>query len=288
MAGGADVTSRRRLDAEMVRRGLAGTRSEAGLAIRAGRVRVAGRPAAKTGTLVTAGEAIRMTGPARRYVSRGGDKLEAALDRFGVQVEGRVGLDAGASTGGFTDCLLRRGARLVVAVDVGYGQLDWRLRQDPRVAVMERTNIRSLTPADLPVRPDLVTADLSFLPLRLALPALAACAADRADMILLVKPQFEVGRERVGRGGVVTDPRAWEDAIHGVCLAAASAGFVPLAVGASPVVGPAGNVEFLLHAVRPTVAGPDMGGAIRDALAEGGALREGRLPEDEGGHRADG
>jgi 23S rRNA (cytidine1920-2'-O)/16S rRNA (cytidine1409-2'-O)-methyltransferase len=272
----------------MVRRGLAGNRSEAALAIRAGRVRVAGRPAAKTGTLVASGEAIRLSGPARRYVSRGGDKLEAALDRFGVVVEGRAALDAGASTGGFTDCLLRRGARLVIAVDVGYGQLDWRLRQDPRVAVMERTNVRSLRRGDLPVHPDLVTADLSFVSLRLALPALAACAADQADMVLLVKPQFEVGRDRIARGGVVTDPQAWKDAIHGVVRASASSGFVPRSVMASPVLGPAGNVEFLLHAARPSGITADLDGAILDALAEGRSLREGRASEDEGANHADG
>jgi 23S rRNA (cytidine1920-2'-O)/16S rRNA (cytidine1409-2'-O)-methyltransferase len=288
VAGSDDVTGRRRLDAEMVRRGLAGTRSEAALAIRAGKVRVAGRPTAKTGTLVAPSEAIGMAGPARRYVSRGGDKLEAALDRFGILVEGRVALDAGASTGGFTDCLLRRGVRLVIAVDVGYGQLDWRLRQDRRVTVMERRNVRSLRPDELPARPGLVTADLSFVPLRLALPALVACAAVRADMVLLVKPQFEVGRDRVRRGGVVSDPHAWNDAIHAVAEAAAASGFPPLSVMASPVVGPAGNVEFLLHAARPSDPGTGLEGAVHDALDDGLALREKRSSDDEGEHRADG
>jgi 23S rRNA (cytidine1920-2'-O)/16S rRNA (cytidine1409-2'-O)-methyltransferase len=272
---------RRRLDTEMVRRGLAGTVSEAGLVIRAGRVRVAGRPAASSGSLVASGEAIRVADPARRFASRGGDKLEAALGRFDVTVEGRDALDAGASTGGFTDCLLRRGAHHVVAVDVGYGLLDWRLRQDPRVTVMERTNVRSLDPSALPFRPELMVADLSFISLGLALPALAACGTDAADLVLLVKPQFEADRGEVRRGGVVDDPAVWERAVRGVVKAAGDVGFEPRATMASPMLGPAGNVEFFLHASRPpappsdVAAGASFERAVRAALAEAGALRGG-------------
>ncbi|HCO04001.1 MAG TPA: hypothetical protein DIT48_11700, partial [Actinobacteria bacterium] len=182
---------RRRLDAELVRRGLASTRSEAGVAVRSGTVLVAGRPAMKAGTLVAPEDPIVLTGPPRRFVSRGGEKLEAALVRFEVDVTNALALDAGASTGGFTDCLLRRGAARVAAVDVGYGQLDWRLREDPRVTVMERTNVRDLEPGQLPFVPGLVTADLSFISLRLALPALRRCTTPGATFMLLVKPQFE-------------------------------------------------------------------------------------------------
>ena len=265
---------------------MATTRSEAGLAIRSGKVTVGGRPAAKAGTLVGPDEPIVLAAPARRFVSRGGEKLGAALDRFGIEVAGRVALDAGASTGGFTDCLLQRGAAQVTAVDVGYGQLDWRLREDPRVTVMERTNVRDLQPGDLPEPPDLVAADLSFISLRLALPALARCAAPRADLVLLVKPQFEAGRNEVGRGGVVTDPGAWERALRSVAEACVEAGFEVLGVASSPLLGPAGNVEFLLHARRDTGRPGEPEGSsermIRLAVEEGGRIRgEGR-----GGSRA--
>jgi 23S rRNA (cytidine1920-2'-O)/16S rRNA (cytidine1409-2'-O)-methyltransferase len=277
---------RRRLDVEMVRRAMAVTRSEAGLAIRSGKVTVGGRPAAKAGMLVGSDEPIALAAPARRFVSRGGEKLEAALDRFGVDVAGRVALDAGASTGGFTDCLLQRGAARVIAVDVGYGQLDWRLREDPRVVVMERTNVRDLQPGNLARAPhladlpDLVTADLSFISLRLAIPALARCAAPRADLVFLVKPQFEAGRDEVRRGGVVTDPAVWKRVVRSVAEACGEAGFDVLGVGASPLVGPAGNVEFLLHARRDPgqlaePGGPEEG-MISRAVEEGGRMGSAR------------
>src|SRR5947207_1399247 len=160
----------------------------------------------------------------RPFVSRGGEKLASALDRFDLDVTGRRCLDAGASTGGFTDCLLSRGVSHVIAVDVGYGQLDWRLREDPRVTVLERTNVRDLDPAALPYRPDILTSDLSFISLSLALPALAGAATDPATFVLLVKPQFEAGRAEVGSGGVVRDPRVWRRSIDRVALAAAEAG----------------------------------------------------------------
>jgi 23S rRNA (cytidine1920-2'-O)/16S rRNA (cytidine1409-2'-O)-methyltransferase len=239
---------RRRLDIEMVRRGMAGSRSEAAVAIDAGAVSVAGRPGVKAGTLVHADEPIVLARPGRRFVSRGGEKLDAALDRFGVPVVGRPALDAGASTGGFTDCLLSRGAAHVVAVDVGYGQLDWGLRQDPRVTALDRTNVRELEVEHLPYRPEVVTADLSFISLRLVIPALARCAHPKADLVLLIKPQFEVDRDVVGPGGVVRDPEEWRRVLASTMDACAHQGLTAAGLMASPLRGPAGNVEFLLHA----------------------------------------
>jgi 23S rRNA (cytidine1920-2'-O)/16S rRNA (cytidine1409-2'-O)-methyltransferase len=266
---------RRRLDAELVRRGLAGSRSEARDAVEAGLVTVGGRPAAKPSTMVADSEPVALAAPARTFVSRGGDKLAAALERFGVDPGGRDALDAGASTGGFTDVLLRRGAARVTAVDVGYGQLAWSLREDPRVTVLERTNVRSLQPESLPFEPSLVVADLSFISLRVVLPALAAVAAPVAEFVLLVKPQFEVGPDRVGSGGVVRDPAAWRDALAGVVAAAGELDVRPAGVMASPVLGPAGNVEFLLHAARVTSEAAPGEVDLDAALAEGSALREG-------------
>jgi 23S rRNA (cytidine1920-2'-O)/16S rRNA (cytidine1409-2'-O)-methyltransferase len=239
--------TRRRLDLELVRRGLATSRSEARDAILDGRVTVAGLPALKAGTLVDPGEDVGLVEPTRPYASRGGEKLAAALDRFAIDPSGRRCLDAGASTGGFTDVLLLRGAARVVAVDVGYGQLAWRLRSDPRVTVMDRVNVRHLRPEDLPYRPDLVAADLSFISLTAVLPALAGVAADHAILILLVKPQFESTRREVGRG-VIRDPEVWARAIRRVAEASADVGIGPRAVMPSPLRGPAGNVEFLIHA----------------------------------------
>jgi 23S rRNA (cytidine1920-2'-O)/16S rRNA (cytidine1409-2'-O)-methyltransferase len=265
---------RRRLDTELVRRGLAGSRAEAQAAVEAGLVIVGGRPAGKPSTLVAASEPVAVAGPARRFVSRGGDKLEAAIERFGIDPSGLDCLDAGASTGGFTDCLLRHGAARVLAVDVGYGQLAWELRQDPRVVVMERTNVRNLMPEDLPFAPDLVVADLSFIPLAVAVPALAGVGARGATFIVLVKPQFEVGPERVGRGGVVRDPHSWRLALNRVAGAFADRGIWPTAVIASPVVGPAGNVEFLMLARdggAPNETTTELD--VEAAIAEGDAVR---------------
>ena len=227
---------------------MAGSRSEASEAIRSGKVTVSGRPAAKAGMLVAPEDAIGLARSARRFVSRGGEKLEAALDRMGVEVAGRVALDAGASTGGFTDCLLSRGAAHVIAVDVGYGQLDWRLREDPRVTVMERTNARELRPDSVP-NPDVVTADLSFISLALALPSLVGVSAPEADFVLLVKPQFEAGRSHA-EGGVVRDPATWHWVIGSVARVAEDLGLEVRGVMPSPLKGPAGNVEFFLYARR--------------------------------------
>jgi len=268
---------RRRLDLEMVRRGIAASRSEASLASAGGAATVAGRPAGEPSLLVAPDEPIAVSGPVRRFVSRGGLKLEAALERFGLDVTGRRALDAGASTGGFTDCLLQRGAAHVVAVDVGYGQLDWRLRQDPRVTVLERTNVRDLRPDDLPYAPEVVTADLSFISLGLVLPALARVAAEGADLVMLVKPQFEAGRAAVGANGVVADPAVWERVLRGTVARAIELGLDPKALMASPLLGPAGNVEFLLQAVRvPGTAGaspPHLAETITAAVNEGRTVR---------------
>lgn len=210
---------------------------------------MAGAPATKPSRQVASDEDVAVAGEQPRWASRGGAKLEGALRRFaGVDPAGRTCLDAGASTGGFTDVLLDRGAAAVWAVDVGYGQLAWRLRQDPRVWVRDRCNVRHLTaedlPPDLPAPLTLVVADLSFISLRLVLPALTALADRSAEHVLLVKPQFEVGRGEVGRGGVVRRPAAWRAALLGVAEAAAAHGLAPQAACPSSELGPAGNVEF--------------------------------------------
>ncbi len=242
------TATRVRLDAELVRRGLARSREQAGELVAAGRVTVAGQPAAKAATQVSKDAAIAITDTSEPgYVSRGGHKLAGALAVFtprGLTVAGRACLDAGASTGGFTDVLLRAGAAHVVAADVGYGQLAWSLRTDPRVTVLDRVNVRSL--ADVSPVPELVVADLSFISLTLVLPALAACAAPDADFVLMVKPQFEVGKGRVGAGGVVRDPADRADAVRQVAGAAAQLGLGVRGVTASPLPGPAGNVEYFL------------------------------------------
>ena len=240
------TASRARLDAELVRRGLARSREQAGALVAAGRVAVAGQQASKPATQVARDAPITVadsTEPA--YVSRGGYKLAGALEAFSdLAVTGRRCLDAGASTGGFTDVLLRAGAAHVVAADVGYGQLAWSLRTDPRVTVMDRVNVRTLERVT-PV-PDLVVADLSFISLTLVLPALVACATPDADFLLLVKPQFEVGKGRVGAGGVVRDTQDRSASIEKVCGAAAGLGLGVRGITASPLPGPAGNVEYFV------------------------------------------
>jgi 23S rRNA (cytidine1920-2'-O)/16S rRNA (cytidine1409-2'-O)-methyltransferase len=251
---------------ELVRRGLASSPGEAAAAVLGGRVTVSGRTAHKPSTLVAPAEAVELVDPPPRFVSRGGDKLEAALDRFGLDVAGRDCLDAGSSTGGFTDCLLQRGAAHVVSVDVGYGQLAWSLRSDDRVSVLERTNVRDLRAEHLPAPPTVVVADLSFSSLRSVVMVLADLAADRADVLLLVKPQFELPADVVP-GGVVRDPQQWRRAVESVATACSAAGLAPREVMASPLTGPAGNVEFLLHAVK---------GDTEAALALDAALAEGR------------
>ena len=231
-----------------------------------------GAPAAKAARLVAPDEPILVLGPPPRFVGRGGEKLDGALARFGVDVAGRRALDAGASTGGFTDCLLQRGAAAVVAVDVGYGQLHERLRADPRVEVHERTNVRDLAGGDLGAPADVVVADLSFISLRTVLPALLRLAAPGADLVLLVKPQFEAGREEAARGrGIITDPAVWRRVLEDVAAALAERGAAIMGAMASPITGADGNVEFLLHAVAPAPGAdattvPD--GVLAGAVAE--------------------
>ncbi|GAA4991141.1 TlyA family RNA methyltransferase [Kineococcus glutinatus] len=241
---------RQRLDAELVRRGLARSRQHAADLVAEGRVLVRGVAASKPATQVDTAEAVVVSGAAsgEEYVSRGAHKLIGALDAFatGLHVADRRCLDAGASTGGFTDVLLRRGAAHVVAVDVGYGQLAWRLRQDPRVTVLDRTNVRHLTPEQVAPAPTLVVSDLSFISLTLVVGALARCAAPEADHLLMVKPQFEVGREALGSGGVVRDPAQRAAAVRHVAAAAGTHGLGVRGVAASPLPGPSGNVEYFL------------------------------------------
>ncbi|MER8003912.1 MULTISPECIES: TlyA family RNA methyltransferase [unclassified Streptomyces] len=244
--------ARRRLDAELVRRNLARSREHASQLIAAGRVTVGGATATKAATQVETSAAVVVTEDDADpdYVSRGGHKLAGALAVFtplGLGVTGRRALDAGASTGGFTDVLLRAGAAHVVAVDVGYGQLAWSLRSDERVTVKDRTNVRELTLDAIEGEPvDLIVGDLSFIPLGLVLPALARCAAPDADLLLMVKPQFEVGKERLGSGGVVRSPELRAEAVRTVAGQAGELGLGVRGVTASPLPGPAGNVEYFL------------------------------------------
>jgi 23S rRNA (cytidine1920-2'-O)/16S rRNA (cytidine1409-2'-O)-methyltransferase len=275
------MARRTRLDAELVRRGLARSREQAVELIDAGRVEVRGTVARKAAAMVDPADPVRVVGAdaGDGYVSRGGHKLAGALAAFaplGLAVAGRRCLDAGASTGGFTDVLLRNGAAAVVAVDVGYGQLAWALRNDPRVEVHDRTNVRSLTPEQIGGPVQLTVADLSFISLRLVLEALSACTAPDGDLLPMVKPQFEVGRGRVGDGGVVRDPGLRAEAVLEVAGYAAQLGLGVAGVTPSPLPGPSGNVEFFLwlrrdaapadpERVRTIVAGATAGREVREA-----------------------
>ncbi|MBO4209958.1 TlyA family RNA methyltransferase [Micromonospora echinofusca] len=272
------MARRTRLDAELVRRGLARSREQAAALVEAGRVQLRGVTARKPAAMVDPADPVRVVGdaPGTEYVSRGGHKLAGALAAFGplgLPVSGRRCLDAGASTGGFTDVLLRAGAAEVVAVDVGYGQLAWSLRNDGRVRVYERTNVRTLTPDTIGGEVDLTVADLSFISLRLVLPALTGCTRADGDLALMVKPQFEVGKDRVGAGGVVRDPALRAEAVLDVAAAAAQLGLGLAAVTASPLPGPSGNVEFFVwlrrgapeadpEQVRAVVAAGPTGGSV--------------------------
>jgi 23S rRNA (cytidine1920-2'-O)/16S rRNA (cytidine1409-2'-O)-methyltransferase len=239
-------TGRQRLDERMVADGLTETRSRAQSLIRAGRVLVDDTPVDKPGTPIRSDARVRVRGKDRRFVSRGGDKLAGALEDLGFDPIGRDCLDIGASTGGFTDCLLQSGARHVVAVDVGYGQLDARLRADPRVTVMERTNARHLDASALDPRPDLVVIDVSFISVRLLLPVLAE-QLPVAELLIMVKPQFEVGRERVGKGGVVRDPELRAAAVADVKQCAEELGWTAVGEAESRLTGPKGNQEIFVR-----------------------------------------
>jgi len=247
------MAPRRRLDAELVRRGLAASRTDAQASVAAGRVLVNGAPADKPARLVAAGDAVVVEGPPARFVGRGGEKLDAALDAFGVDVGGLTALDVGASTGGFTDCLLQRGARRVVALDVGHGQLHPRIRDDPRVVVLERTNIRDTTPDTIGGLADIVVVDVSFISLTVIIPVLVTLCQPGSPMVLLVKPQFEAGRAEVARGrGVITDPAVHARVQGEVDAALLAAGCRVVRWIDSPIKGGEGNRELLVHAVTAT------------------------------------
>jgi 23S rRNA (cytidine1920-2'-O)/16S rRNA (cytidine1409-2'-O)-methyltransferase len=246
----ASKQGRERLDILLVQRGLVESRQKAQALIMAGEVRVDGLVVTKAGQPVPAAAQIQISSPLP-YVSRGGLKLEAALDHFGIQVDGRTVMDVGASTGGFTDCLLKRGARRILAVDVGHGQLHPRLRQDPRVVVMEKTNIRYLNQEDLEEPPEMATVDVSFISLRLVIPAVARLlGGEILGILTLVKPQFEVGKKEVGRGGVVRERGLHERVLEEIAVVGGSMGFSPSAPFPSPVLGPKGNQEFFLWFTR--------------------------------------
>ncbi|AVP68820.1 TlyA family RNA methyltransferase [Prescottella equi] len=271
------MARRARVDAELVRRGLARSREQAVELIAAGRVLISGTVATKPATAIEAGTPLRVTEVAEEvsWASRGAHKLIGALEAFmphGLAVEGRRCLDAGASTGGFTDVLLHNGAREVVAVDVGYGQLVWKLQTDDRVHVHDRTNVRSIDAETIGGPVDLVVSDLSFISLKLVLPALVACVNEGADLVPMVKPQFEVGKDRVGAGGVVRDPELRVGAVLEVAEAAAALGLQTLGAVASPLPGPSGNVEYFLWLRKgdptPDADSPEgEGGEIRDVEA---------------------
>jgi 23S rRNA (cytidine1920-2'-O)/16S rRNA (cytidine1409-2'-O)-methyltransferase len=242
---------KRRLDTLLAERGLFESRSRAAAAVMAGDVRVAGRPATKPGEMVTDETDVAVTEPPP-YVSRGGVKLANALDAFGIDPAGRRALDVGASTGGFTDVLLQRGATSVIALDVAYGELHWKLRNDDRVIVVERRNARQVEPGELPYEPDLIVADLSFISLTKVLPAIVGAAAPRFDLLAMVKPQFEVGRERVGKGGVVRSPEDRRAALVDVAgFARSELGLSVLGFASSGLPGPAGNRETFAWLAEP-------------------------------------
>ncbi len=249
--------SRRRLDTELVRRGLVASRDRAREAVASGQVTVNGVIAHKAARLVLPGDALEIAGPPARYVSRGGEKLEGALAAFGLDVAGLRCCDVGASTGGFTDCLLQRGAADVVAVDVGRAQMHERLAADPRVTLCERTDIRDVDPTSIGAPFDLVTADVSFISLTSVMECLAELVATGAPAVVLVKPQFEVGRKQASKGrGVIRDPEQWQAAIDRVLDAATAAGLAPQAAAPSALKGAQGNVEFFLHLEKGGVPAP--------------------------------
>jgi 23S rRNA (cytidine1920-2'-O)/16S rRNA (cytidine1409-2'-O)-methyltransferase len=280
---GSEGAGRRRVDAELVRRGLVRSREEAREVVELNRVQVDGAPVRKPSSLVRRDQQLIVGGPPPRFVSRGGEKLQHALDVFGVDVAGLRCLDAGVSTGGFTDCLLQAGAREVLGFDVGYGQLAERLRRDPRVILSERTNVRSLSVDDLGGIPvDMMVADLSFISLETVLPVLLPLVTGNGRAVVLCKPQFEVGRDALGRGGIVRDPSAWLVALERVAGAVRRAGWTVDGVTPSPLRGAAGNVEFLAHLVPATAgAGPDAAGTSQDLVAavEVAVVREGLVWE---------
>jgi len=270
----ASEGQRRRVDRELVRRGLVRSREEAQRVIDERRVQVDGAPVRKAATLVLPSQHLLVGGPPPRFVSRGGEKLQGAIERFGLDLSGSVVLDAGISTGGFADCALQNGAARVIGIDVGYGQLAERLRRDPRVEVHERTNVRLIGPEIVAARSvDVLVADLSFISLATVLPALLPLVRSEGQAVVLVKPQFEVGRERVGRGGIVRGDEAWAAALERVAAAVAALDWTIAGIVPSPITGAAGNVEFLALLCPRSDADdqPAYADLIRSALDELGA-----------------
>jgi len=249
------MSQKQRLDVLLTQKGLAESRQKAQGIIMSGNVYVGGQMVDKSGTMIPIDAEVTVKGKSCPYVSRGGIKLQGALDGFSIGVEGKTILDIGASTGGFTDCLLQRGAKKIYAVDVGYGQLDWRLRNDERVVVRDRTNARYLTGEDFPEKMDLIVIDVSFISLRKILPVTVEMLREKGEVVALVKPQFEVGREDVGKKGVVRDPQKHKSAIESVLDAAEKLGYSCSGISRSAITGPAGNIEFFVRLSQDKAAG---------------------------------
>lgn len=260
---------KKRLDVLLVEKGLAETRAKAQAVIMSGLVYVEGQKADKPGTSYEESVQIEVRSGSCPYVSRGGLKLEKALRDFGVDPTGFVCSDSGASTGGFTDCLLQQGAKKVFAIDVGYGQLDWKIRSDPRVVVMERTNVRYVTPEQLGEPLDLSVIDVSFISLKIVLPVIKTFLKPDGQVLCLIKPQFEAGKEKVGKKGVVREPETHKEVLDNFIMLAKSLDFVILGLTFSPVKGPEGNIEFLAHLTRREADGilPDTAQIVADAHA---------------------
>lgn len=258
---------KKRLDVLLVEQGYAETRTKAQAIIMSGSVYVQGQKADKPGTSYEESVDIEVRGAACPYVSRGGLKLEKALRDFGVKPEGYVCSDSGASTGGFTDCLLQQGAKKVFAIDVGYGQLDWKIRSDPRVVVMERTNVRYVTPEQLGEPLDLSVIDVSFISLKIVLPVVKTFLKESGQVVCLIKPQFEAGKDKVGKKGVVREPETHKEVLDDFLVLAKETGFSVLGLTFSPVKGPEGNIEFLAHLTREAVTGfaPDTAQIVAQA-----------------------
>ncbi len=242
-----EKVNKERLDVLLVKRGLVETREKAKTTLMAGLVLVNGQKIDKAGTMVKEDAELRVLGDALPYVSRGGLKLEKAMETFGISMEGKVAADIGASTGGFTDCALQRGAAKVFAIDVGYGQLAWKLRSDPRVVNMERTNIRYVRPEDIGELLDFASIDVAFISLTKVLEPAKALLKDTGEIVALIKPQFEAGRGNVGKKGVVRDPEIHREVIRAVIDYSREIGFIPKGLTFSPIKGPEGNIEYLVH-----------------------------------------
>lgn len=256
-----------RLDVLLVKKGLASSREKAKAIIMSGIVFVDGQREDKAGSTFDEKQQIIIKGKTLKYVSRGGLKLEKAMDNFGISLEGKVCMDVGASTGGFTDCMLQNGAIKVYSVDVGHGQLDWKLRNDERVVCMERTNMRYMTEDDIEEKASFVSIDVSFISLTKILPAVSRILETEGQVVALIKPQFEAGREKVGKKGVVRDPKVHEEVIEKICDFASSNGFLLLHLDYSPIKGPEGNIEYLLH-MQKTAAAAEQNHHLRADIAK--------------------